>query len=487
MSNLIKNELSKIFKKKTIYITMILIFLLMIFINCINKYSNSSTYSAYMYSESYINSIKEELSNLNPEKPSDVTLYINLKSELDLSNLMEKYKDSDWKLSIINDRISPYITEINTYTYGAEKSEEQARKATEEMESIIAKLDENDWKYFANEDLQNANNKIEELNKQKAQTQDTEIIKGLNNEIENAKVEKEIAEYRLKKNIPYGVDYLNIALTRYQTSSETLISYDLDNKELDFEEQKEYNNALTTKEESRYIIETGTDINKSDSSKGSLQYFYSQYGVFIIVVIIMIAGTIVSEEFNKGTIKLLLVKPYTRNQILLSKFLTVLIISAFVIVSTILMQILVGGILFGFGSIFEPVVVYNLSANAIQEINIFAYLGIQTLTQLPIIILLATLAFAISTIFSNSALAITISLLGYMGASIINQLAMAYKLTFMKYFVTMNWDLSQYLFGGLPYMEGMNLITSIIICVVYLLIMLIPTFIIFKKRNIKNI
>ena len=487
MNNLIKNELIKIFKKKTIYITMLLIFLMIVFINCMNKYSNSSTYSAYMYSESYIESLKDELSNLNPEKPSDVTLYINLKSEIDLSNLMEKYKDSDWKLSIINDRISPYITEINTYTYGADKSEEQARKATEEMENIIAKLDENDWKYFANEDLQNANSTIEELNNQKAQTQDTEIIKGLNNEIENAKVEKEIAEYRLEKNIPYGVDYLNIALTRYQTSSETLISYDLDNKELDFEEQKEYNNALTTKEESRYIIETGTDINKSDSLKGSLQYFYSQYGVFIIVVIIMIAGTIVSEEFNKGTIKLLLVKPYTRNQILLSKFLTVLIISAFVIVSTILMQILVGGILFGFGSIFEPVVVYNLSANAIQEINIFAYLGIQTLTQLPIIILLATLAFAISTIFSNSALAITISLLGYMGASIINQLAMAYKLTFMKYFVTMNWDLSQYLFGGLPYMEGMNLITSIIVCVVYLLIMLIPTFIIFKKRNIKNI
>ena len=487
MSNLIKNELTKIFKKKTIYITMLLIFLMIVFINCMNKYSNSSTYSAYMYSESYIESLKDELSNLNPEKPSDVTLYINLKSKLDLSNLMEKYKYSDWKLSIINDRISPYITEINTYTYGADKSEEQARKATKEMENIIAKLDENDWKYFANEDLQNANSMIEELNKQKAQTQDTEIIKGLNNEIENAKVEKEIAEYRLKKNIPYGVDYLNIALTRYQTSSETLISYDLENKELDFEEQKEYNNALTTKEESRYIIETGTNINKSDSLKGSLQYFYSKYGVFIIVVIIMIAGTIVSEEFNKGTIKLLLVKPYTRNQILLSKFLTVLIISEFVIVSTILMQILVGGILFGFGSIFEPVVVYNLSANAIQEINIFAYLGIQTLTQLPIIILLATLAFAISTIFSNSALAITISLLGYMGASIINQLAIAYKLTFMKYFVTMNWDLSQYLFGGLPYMEGMNLITSIIICVVYLLIMLIPTFIIFKKRNIKNI
>ena len=134
-----------------------------------------------------------------------------------------------------------------------------------------------------------------------------------------------------------------------------------------------------------------------------------------------------------------------------------------------------------------PVVEYNFNTSSLQEINIFVYLIIQTLTQLPMIILLAVLAFAISTIFSNSALAITISLLGYMSTSIINQLVMAYNLGFMKYFVTMNWDLSMYLFGGLPLMEGMNMTMSIIICIAYSLIMMIPTFVIFKKRNIKNI
>ena len=134
-----------------------------------------------------------------------------------------------------------------------------------------------------------------------------------------------------------------------------------------------------------------------------------------------------------------------------------------------------------------PVVEYNFNTNSLQEINIFVYLIIQTLTQLPMIILLAVLAFAISTIFSNSALAITISLLGYMSTAIINQLVMAYNLGFMKYFVTMNWDLSMYLFGGLPLMEGMNMTMSIIICIAYFLIMMIPTFVIFKKRNIKNI
>ena len=50
------------------------------------------------------------------------------------------------------------------------------------------------------------------------------------------------------------------------------------------------------------------------------------------------------------------------------------------------------------------------------------------------IILLSTLAFALSTIFTNSALAITIALLGYMAPSIINMLVIQYKVTFMQYF-----------------------------------------------------
>ena len=312
-------------------------------------------------------------------------------------------------------------------------------------------------------------------------------MKNLENEIKNAEIEKEIAEYRLNKDIPYGTDYKNIALSRLQSASTNLIQYDSQETELSYEEQKDYNDSLKTEAECRYILDTGIDVNKNDSLKGILQNFYSEFGIFLIVVIVMIAGTIVSDEFNKGTIKLLLVKPYTRNKILLSKFIATVIIIFFVILSTVIMEMLVGGVLFGFDSLSVPVIEYNFNTNMLEKINVFAYLGIQTLAQLPMIILLAALAFAISTLFSNSALAITISLLGYMSTAIINQLAMAYNLSFMKYFVTMNWDLSQFLFGNLPYMQGMSLILSIVICLVYLLVMLIPTFIIFKKRNIKNI
>ena len=487
LSNLVKNELIKIFKKKTIYIAMLVIFLLLIFMNCMFKYANGgSEYDYYLYNENYINSLKADLETLNPEKPSDVTVYIDLLSEIQLSEMMEQHKDAEWKLAIINERIAPYITERNTYQYGAEKNEAQVEEINQEIDALLAKLDENDWKYFAREDLAKAEQQIEELNAQKEQTEDKAVLENIETELNNAQMEKEIAEIRLNKEIPYGTNYLNRAISNLQTANTNLANFK-NVEELTYEQKLEYNSYLEDQAESRYILETGRDIHNTNSLKGILENFYAQFGIFLIVVVVMIAGTIVSEEFNKGTIKLLLVKPYTRNKILMAKAITTFIMIIFIIVVTLVMQILIGGIIFGFDSLSEPVVAYNFNTNTMEEMNIFANLGVQTLTQLPMIILLATLAFAISTLFTNSTLAITISLLGFMSASIINQLAIGYDLQFMKYFVTMNWDLSIYANGALPYMEGMNMTMSIIICVIYFLIMMIPTFIVFRKRNIKNI
>ena len=98
-----------------------------------------------------------------------------------------------------------------------------------------------------------------------------------------------------------------------------------------------------------------------------------------------------------------------------------------------------------------------------------------------------TLAFACSTIFTNTAVSIVIPLLGYMGAPLINQLALGFDIKQVLYFVTPNWDFTERLFGGLPTFEGLSIPFSIIICLVYFLIMVITMFTVFKKRNIKNI
>lgn len=485
MSKLIKNELTKIFKKKSIYITLLVILCFVILTNCIYKFSYNNT--NYYYSNDYVQYMKEEIAKLDPNNPADTQMYINLKTELEIDEIAEKYDNNSWQRQVISNKINSYIYEKNTYIYGQEKNQEKLVEVQKSIDEIISRLEKDDWKYFAQQDLKIAEENIQNLEQEKINTQDKQRLKTLKYEIEQAKLEQEIAKYRIEKEIKYGNDYLNRALENYKSSSSNILNYNQNEKELNFSEKKEYNTSLKEKEISKYIIENKQDVNKIDSLKGILERFFSEYGLFLIVMVVMIAGTIVSEEFNKGTIKLLLVKPYSRNKILLSKLITVFIMIIFSIIVLILMELIVGGIILGYDSLSIPVLEYNFNTQKLESMSVFTYLGLQIITQLPIYILLATLAFSCSTLFTNGAIAIVISLLGYMSAETINILITQFEIQFMKYFVSMNWDFSVYLFGNLPRMEGMAASSSAIICLIYFAIMIIPTFIIFKKKNIKNI
>ena len=486
MGKLIKNELIKLFKKKSIYIALIVVLGFMIFSNVMSKNTSNILYNQYYYSGQTLTFLQEELEGLDPEKASDMEMYIDIKSQIELYELMGEYENGSWQQEIISENLSGYFKEKCMYEYGAKKDSQKAQEAQNKIDEIKQKLDSDDWKYFAQLELQQATEKLANIEEQIKNTEDKKALLSLNQEKENALIDKTIAEYRINKNIKYGQDYLNQALDDYKYSAQQILRYENSEKELTYDEKKAYNSTLEIRESCKYMIENKVDLNKMNLNK-NLEYFFDNYGIFAIAIIIMIAGTIMSEEFNKGTIKLLLVKPYSRTKILLSKFITVMLMVIFVVLIMGIMQLLVGGVVFGFDSLSEPVVAYNFNTNSLQEINVFVYFLTQFLAQLPIFILLATLAFALGTIFTNSALAITISLLGYIAANIINQLAISYNIKFLEYFVTMNWDLSQYLFGNLPNMEGMTMTFSIITCIAYFLIMIISTWIIFKKKNIKNI
>ena len=483
MNNLIKNELTKIFKKKSIYIILFVTLAFVILSNCMYKYFyNNGSYS--YYSEGYIEFAQKGLKELDPDKPSDTKMYIEYKTVLDINDMMKQYDKDAWQIQIITSRIEPYVTERNTYLYGAEKNEAQANKINEQINELLEKLKNDDWKYFANEELKLAEEKVKTLEETIKNTVDKQEIENLKIELANAEIDLDVAKYRIEEDIKYGYDYMNVALTNYQQYGYNIIRMNNSNTELTHQEKKDYNKAIENKEISKYIIENHVDVEKPDDLRGILSRFFNEFGLFIIVIVVMIAGTIVSEEFSKGTIKLLLVKPYNRNKILLSKFITVLIMIAFSFVILIGMELIVGGLIFGFDSLQIPVVVYNFNTNMIQEINVFAYLGTQIIMVLPSVILIATLAFSLSTIFTNSPVAIALPLLGYMGAAVINQLAMQYNVGFLKYFVTLNWDFTQYLYGNVPLMEGLTSEFSIVICLLYFLIMMIPTFMVFKRKNI---
>lgn len=394
-----------------------------------------------------------------------------------MAKLMQKYGFDSWQTSVIGSEIGchSYLYTMNTYTYNRGNLNKEAYdEAKSNYDKFVAKLDEGDWKYFAVYQLKDVEEQI-------ANSKSTD-----SGNLNNLYTQKQILEWRIDKNIAYGSDYLNKCLDDYADASYTVNEYNQKKNPTYYEKLTYYKNLKTLNVSKYYIENNISDISSSDN-RASLLDLFDNYELFILVFIIMIAGGIVSDEFSKGTIKMLLVRPYHRCKILLSKFIVCILMLIFIILFVAIGQFIVGGIILGFNSLSVPAIIYNYATSQVQTMSIPMYIIITGLAKLPMYILLMTLAFACSTIFINTAVSIVIPLLGYMGSSIINQLALVYDLKFVNYFVTPNWDLRSYFFGGIPQFEGLTIGFSISICLIYFAIMFVTSFTVFKNRNIKNI
>lgn len=467
MSSLIKNEIIKIFKKKSIYVMLIVTFAFTILTNVIYKYIYNM--NGDYFSEGYIEVLEEQQKSLNPDNPEEVSIYINNKTDLDTYNLAKQYDKDSWQYEIILNYGRNYISDLNYTTY-QDKNSDRITEAQEKYDEFLKRINEGNWRTFAEEELNNMKKNI-----------------ALSEEDFTTKVQLESLQMRLDYNIEYGNNYKNAALSRYSSNKMQVVDYEQNTENRKYREQKSYQEAKEDMEKALYVIKNDKDILNNSNLRGTLLDMFSEYELFIIITVVLIAGAIVSEEFNKGTIKLLLVKPYRRTKILFAKFIVVMLTIIFIMFAVGIMQFIVGGIFFGFDSLSIPAVEYNHNTGSIVEMNLVQGMLLNALGRLPIYILIGTLAFAISAIFTNTAVAITISILGYMASQIINQLAFSFDIAWLKYFITPNWELSQFFYGRLPNMQGTSLLFAITLCIGYFLIMIIPAFMTFKKKNIKNI
>lgn len=478
MINLIRNELKKITKKKVIYIMFFVTLAFIILINIVGKKFQSASY--VIYDDESMNYYKEQLT---PElEESDPDYYADCKSMYDSYELAKKYDEDSWQRQIISQRIQPSLKIMYL-----EKSGETYNNARTKYDKDVEALEKNDWKYFVYQDL-------DETNLQILMTDES-----ASNQLESLKDTKQALEWRLEKNISYDNSDLNSYLQCWLNARVSIRQYK-DNKSPSQTEKVYHQQDVATEAIARYAIENGIDGTISNQGNSNLKYglaysakselfdAFSGYSLFIIILIIIVAGTIVSEEFNKGTIKLLLVRPYSRVKILLSKYITCLIVLICSIIFVALMQTVVGGIVYGFDSYKNPTVMYNYTTNSLNVVSMTGALATMAVAILPKLILLMTLAFTLSTVITNTPVAIAIPLLGSMVESIINQLAIMYeKANFLKYFVTPNWDFSQYLYGSLPQMKGITLEFSVCICLAYFIVMMALSIWNFKNKNIKNI
>ena len=162
MISLIRNELKKIFKKKRLLITLLVTLAFIILTNVIYKidFGNSN----YDYIEEEISFYEEQLKTLNPK--TDKELYTQYKTELELYQLVKKYGEKSWQSQIIQSEMRSCISDINYFTY-QEKNDSGLKAAKAKYDEYIKRLDTNDWKYFAEEELKEKEAKIKQAKEMK--------------------------------------------------------------------------------------------------------------------------------------------------------------------------------------------------------------------------------------------------------------------------------------------------------------------------------
>jgi len=463
----IKAELNKILHKKGIYILTLIFILYTILTNVI--YKNLSSYE--LISEDInIEEIIDINNSLDLNNKDDLLEYISNLEIIETINLKEKYNSNNQKYLIDN-----YLSDLiyQSYDYKYIKNNETAyNKNKEKIEVLKEKIVKEDWKYFINLKVTDIKNKINNENDSKVTDRYIDLLKLYN--------------YRIENNIDFdNTDYLNNALEELEIN---LYEYynllNKDNLSNNEKDRLEYLNELYSKNE--YILKNKKDINNNETLRSVLINFPSEFGLFILIYILMISASIVSEEFNKGTIKYLLTKPYKRCTILTSKLITVLLLIPTIILFMVTIELIIGGLILDFSSLKVPVLIYDSINNCLISYNVFTYLFKSLLYSFPIYIILGIFSFMLSTITLSTSSATTITFLFYLICNVISNLALTINLKIFKVFISLHWDFSYliHLYNN-PY--NIKPWVSIIAILVYICTMLCISYIYFNKKDVKNI
>lgn len=245
-------------------------------------------------------------------------------------------------------------------------------------------------------------------------------------------------------------------------------------------------------EEEGFVISINNDIIAENnyylehdikpSSYGAFHYVHENQGLLSLISLftIIIAAGIVANEFRWGTIKLLLIRPISRSKILLSKYISVLIFAVITSIFLYVFSFIVGAIFFGIEGANPHILLHTESGFEYVSIagDILSTYGYKLIN----LVMMATFAFMISTVFRNSALAIGLAIFLMMaGTQIVFFFA---ERSWAKYILFANTDLTQYKTGNTPMLEGMTLGFSVSVLIVYYAIFIVLSWFVFTKRDV---
>jgi len=493
MIKLIQNETIKTFKKTSTKILILLAFLSLlaaIGLAHLVMVLNDMPMNFAQNEEDWKAGMKEEVSSMKKSIELNTGIYdkttiAGLKAKIDTYELALEnnvnyngyYYNRSWKIELLSEiEEQKQDLYINEELMDVESKNEKEKHINEKI-SVLKK--DNFVEY------------IDLLKKNKKEMLDTE-------EISKKEYEDEIYLLDLRKK--YEISKEQEGLFDWKSSLYEDISSMKNNlrtginqntgKLLKIEEIEELENNLKIAE---YRLENNIPVLSSGSSARSMyDMFAPAFSLGLIsILMIIIAGSGISTEISKGTIKFLLFTPNKRWKVLLSKILSALIILICVTLILSLVSVVFGNLFFK-----EDGTIYVYVSNGVaKSIPNTLYTILYFFASCIDILVYMLFAFMLSVITRNTALSVGLSIACYIGSGIVMQLINAFiTADWLKFIPFNNLGLADRIFANnisyvamqnaSGFMANVSVGFSLSLLGVCAILMIITMFDSFNKRDI---
>lgn len=434
---LVKNEYIKVFKKLSTKIMIVLIIICALGLSGIALFAKhnmeSNNYSSYDATGDYQETI-DWLKNTNGD-PNEIAMW---------QYLIDNDIDSDdWRYDVLSAVFA---------------------NGTGDMSGIKKYLDDNDWRGFCQYRL------------------DNDIL---------TEGEKWEYQYRLDKDISFDKsnEKKNDLIMTVANAKNTIATMG--------DAKSDGQNSKAKLEDNIKLALYQLDNDKLDNTANQMTLFETDepeqitfWTVFltstslvtvVALLAIVIAGGIVSSEFSQGTVKFLLINPVKRWKILMSKYFTVITVGYIMLCILFVVMIPITGLMHGFDGFSVPYM--YVSGGEVKEMPTLLYAAEQYLMKSVEMVVMSTLAFAISSLARSTALAIGVSVFTMCIGSTVTRLLGQLGQDWARFLVFANTDLAS-ISKGYSIFAQHSLTFAVGVLIAHMVVFLLTAWDGFTKRSV---
>lgn len=208
-------------------------------------------------------------------------------------------------------------------------------------------------------------------------------------------------------------------------------------------------------------------------------------GLLMPLLVMVIMTDLVSSEASGGTIKLLLTRPVKRWKILLSKYIALLYSISFIVLCVAILAYLISGVVFGYSGWNMPMLTgFQTNNEELLTANVhlipqWTYILMEFGLAWFVCVVVSGLTFMLSVLLRSTTAVMGIMLSALIAGAILVNMVSSWESA--KYLFMVNLQLTNYINGSSPPIEGMTLTFSLLVLFVWLLVSLVISFVVFTK------